>query len=507
MHLEDIKAEFPVMPDDMRVMVKQEVEKQLKMAPAAGERRKGMPKKYFLVAFAAVMVMGMTVFAGSLYRMRTQDHGKYGLDVSVERDGEEGTPVVAAQDGNGQENPKDQGASGADLSQDAYTIDPVKVTLSYLPEGMVQIEGDYGKYCYADAMYQGGVTVCLYRMDTGSESFAMQFTDIADKEEISVNGNEGIYLKFAEIYEDGVSFNQRIYVMYPDQHYVLEMFVGSNVSKEDAVAIAQGIQLTPSTEEECVKYASVMNWSEYMRSMGEMEAQQDVQDSYDEAAEVSKDRMNHTHAVGESFSLGEDKPYSVKVSQVQILDNIGVLNRDLLDSDEKSELSEATDADGNLLPGTMEYVKYGDGVDTLTEVVRQEEVAQKLVYITVEYTNTGDTRLTDILFWGNLMRIEEVGGNVRVREGKEPGEGDSWDVTRMRGAARAREMFYYDVHGGERSNNYIPVIEPGETVTVHLAWVVPEEELPYLYLNLDSEGDFYSFSDHSLETGYVDIRQ
>lgn len=44
MHLEDIKAEFPVMPDDMRVMVKQEVEKQLKMAPAAGERRKGMPK-------------------------------------------------------------------------------------------------------------------------------------------------------------------------------------------------------------------------------------------------------------------------------------------------------------------------------------------------------------------------------------------------------------------------------------------------------------------------------
>ena len=61
MHLEDIKAEFPVMPDDMRVMVKQEVEKQLKMAPAAGERRKGMPKKYFLVAFAAVMVMGMTV--------------------------------------------------------------------------------------------------------------------------------------------------------------------------------------------------------------------------------------------------------------------------------------------------------------------------------------------------------------------------------------------------------------------------------------------------------------
>lgn len=508
MRLEDIKAEFPVMPDDMRVMVKQEVEKQLKMTPAAGGRRRGMPKKYFLVAFAAVMVMGMTVFAGSLYRMHTQDHGKYGLDVSVERDGEEGTPVMVTQDGNGQENPKEQGALGADPSQDAYAIDPVKVTLSYLPEGMVQIEDDYGKYCYADAMYEGGVSVCLYRMDTGSGSFAMQFTGIADREELSVNGNEGIYLKFADIYEDTVvSFNQRIYVMYPDQHYVLEMFVGSNVSKEDAVAIAQGVQLTPSTEEECVKYASVMNWSEYVRSIEEAEAHQDVSDPLGGAAEVSKDRMNHTHAVGESFSLGEDKPYNVKVSQVQVLDNVGVLNWDMLDPDEKSELLEETDAAGNLLPGTMDYVKYGDGVDTLTEVVRQEEVAQKLVYITVEYTNTGDTRLTDILFWGNLMRIAEDGGNFRIREGKEPGEGDAWDVARMRGAACAREMFYFDVHGGERRNNYIPVIEPGETVTVHLAWVVPEEELPYLYLNLDSEGDFYSFSDHALEIGYVDIRQ
>lgn len=507
MQLENIKEEFPVMPEEMRAMVKREVEKQVKTASSAGARKKGMPRKYFLVAFAAVMVMGMTVFAGSLYRMRTKDNGKYGVDISVERDGEGTADAEGAQNEGISGNPKDQDGQQDPASQEPYVIEPVKVTLSYLPEGMVQIEDDYGKYCYADAMYQGGVTVCLYRMDTGSGSFAMQFTGVADRQELSVNGCDGIYLKFSDICEDEIIFNQRVYVMYPDQHYVMEMFAGSNVTKEDVIAIAEGIQLTPATEEECAKYASVMNWSEYVRSMEEAESAQGGPGSFDEALQVPKDRMNHTHAVGETFSLGADKDYSVRVAEVQVLDNIRALNWDLLDSDEKKELSEATDADGNLLPGTMDYVKYGDGVDTLTEVVRQEQAAQKLVYITLEYTNTSDTRLTDVLFVGNLLRIVEDGDNVRIREGKEPGEGDQWDAAQMRGVARYREMFYYDVHGGERGNNYIPAIEPGETVTVHLAWVVPEEELPYLYLNLDTEGGAYSFSDSALTTGYVDIRQ
>lgn len=501
MQLEDIKSEFPKMPKEIRVMVRQEVENQIKAgtAPAGRKKRvqKRSTKKYIFVAFAAVMVMGMTAFAGSLYRMRTQDNGTYGLDVSVERDGEDVMPAGVAQDGSSQGNAE---------TQDAFAIEPVKVTLSYLPEGMVQIEDDYGKYCYADAMYQGGVSVGLYRMDSGNEAFGMQFTDVADREELSVNGYDGVYLKFADIYEDEIIFNQRVYVMYPDWHYVLELYAGSNVPKEDVIAIVEGIRLTPSTEEECEKYASVMNWSEYVRSMQEVLTAENAQDFSDGATEVSIDRMNHTHAVGESFSLGEDQQYTVKVSQVQVLDNIGVLNQDLLDADEKEELSEATDAEGNLLPGTMDYIRYGDGIDTLTEVVRQEQVAQKLVYITLEYTNTGDTRLTDVLFLGSLLRMEENGNTVRIREGKEPDGSGQWDAALMRGVAGAREMFYYDVHGGERGNNYIPVIEPGETVTVHLAWVVPEEELPYLYLNLNTQGDAYTFSDSALETGYVDIR-
>ena len=68
-------------------------------------------------------------------------------------------------------------------------------------------------------------------------------------------------------------------------------------------------------------------------------------------------------------------------------------------------------------------------------------------------------------------------------------------------------MDYYDVRGGERNNNYIPSIKPGETVTVHLAKVVNEDELDKMYLVLDGEGNRLEFSENALKAGYVDIRQ
>lgn len=519
MQLEDMKTEFPVMPSDMRAMVTREVEKQIAMTDGRKEhvRGGGRARRYLIVALAAAMAMGMTAFAGSLYRMRAERSGKYGVDISVEGSGAEADRAetdAAGQSGSGQDNAGNQGGGELSVPREPIVIEPVKVTATYLPDGMIPIEDDYGKYCYADAMYQGGVSVCLYRMDTGMEAFTMQFTNVAVKEELSINGGDGVYLKFSDIYEDEIVFDQRIYVMYPDQHYVLEMYAGSNVTKEEAVAIAEGIRLTPATEEECARYASTLNWSDYLLSLEEREAVESEQDLGDEVSEVSKDRMSHTHAVGENFVLKSDEGgrdadegYAVRVAQVQVFDNINVLDLNNLDADEREEILRETDAQGNLLPGTMNYIKYGDGVDTVTEIAFSEQVPQKLVYITVEYTNTGDTPLKDVLFYGNLLTLEEDGGRFRIREGRTPAAGEDWDAAVMKGIAGVRYLYYYDVHGGERGNNYISDIEPGGTVTLHLGWIVPEEELKYLYLNLDPMGGEYCFTEEALETGYVDIRQ
>lgn len=145
--------------------------------------------------------------------------------------------------------------------------------------------------------------------------------------------------------------------------------------------------------------------------------------------------------------------------------------------------------------------------DALSEEVSSRKVPQKLIYATVEYTNTGSEELTDVLFFGSLARIREAGGQVQIVPEETPSGSEEWDRAINHGLSYIQEMIYYDVHGGERNNNYIASIKPGETVTVHMAFLATEEELPTLYLNLNPSGGSYEFSDSSLEIGYVDIRQ
>lgn len=488
MRREDLQKEFPGMPERMRIMVEREVEKQLNtMATVHFHRKKGRMRKTMIAALVAVMALGTTVAAGAVYYLRSEPVGEYGMNVKTEsNDIPEG-----------------------DVSESVKDILPVKMELAYLPEGLVQTED--AKYSYENALNQGGISLCLYRMDTGDDRFEMNFQDVIASEDITVNGHNGVYLEFHRLIPDEITFNQRIYVTYTDVHYVLEMFAGSDVTKEDAIKIAEGITLTPVQDGEGESCIRENNWSAYLASLEEMDAAEE-----DTAGlSVSMEKMGNTHAVGEAFSLSdtyyeyypEYTGLSIKVTDVQAADNIGLLDLSQFDADGRQELEKETDGSGKLLPAKINYIKDGDGIDAVSEIVKTGEAPQRLVYATVEYTNTGDSELTDVLFFGSLMKFVEAGDQMKIYDGEKPGAEDTWNVALTQGVCNYAEMYYYDVHGGERGNNYITSIKPGETVTVHMGWIVQEKELGYLYLNLNPAGSSYSFDDDSLSVGYVDIRQ
>ena len=58
-----------------------------------------------------------------------------------------------------------------------------------------------------------------------------------------------------------------------------------------------------------------------------------------------------------------------------------------------------------------------------------------------------------------------------------------------------------------KGKNYIPSLKPGESVQVNMAWIVNEDNLADMYLNLDGEGGSYDFNEGMLEAGVVDIRK
>lgn len=473
MRLDDMKYEFPKMPQEIRDMIEQEVEKQVKTEHPQFKRFGKAAGRTAAAAIATVMILGTTVYAGvRAYRLKQEPIGDHGVEVTITNEGAtETTPLE---------------------------IPKVKLEVGYLPEGMVQTEE--GKYSYENALYKGGISLILYKMDSGDEKFQVRKDDILSSEDFTVNGYEGVYLESPKLYEGDISFNQRIYVAYTDVHYVMEMYVASDVTKEEAIKITEGIHLVPAEDGDSESIVSACNWSEYQAIQ---EASEPVEIDSHVKSSVDETQMANTHKIGESFSGGQEN-LMLRVKDVQVSDDISLLDPSLVDEELKNE----TDEKGRLLPADIQYIKEGNA-DSLSEVVNSRQVPQKLVYVTVEYTNTGEEELSDVLFFGTLARITKKGDKMEMSSGdsyEEPKEGDTWTIACNRGLSAFQEMYYYDVFGGERNNNYIESIKPGETAVVHMGWIVTEEELDSLYLNLDTYGGM-EFSDSSLEMGYVDIRQ
>lgn len=473
MRLEDMKQEFPQMPQSMRDMVEREVQKQVKMVPA---RRYFSVKKAVVASLVATMALGTTIFAGvKIYQMDREPQGNYGVTTKVSKN-----EAVEATE---QENTK------------IDEIPDITMETSYLPDGMVELEE--GKYSYEKTPYEGGVSIIFYRMDMGDSAFEILDTYVTESENLQIGNHDGVYLKMQENDGDWLSFNQRIYVTYPEYHYVMQMYIGEDVTKDEALKIAEGVKIIPVADETEENMVHAWNWSDYLASIEEDD------DSWEKDAATAEE-MKNTHAIGETIQSDTEKNIQMKVTDVKITEDTGILDMAYSDND----FSHYIDNNGKLFPTTIQYIKSGDGINTLDEVISTKQVQQKLIYVTIQYVNIGSEDMKDILYSVGLMKIRKENGSYVVFREEQPKTDDIWDYaldtsTLMKGG----DMSYYDVRGGERGNNYITALKAGETKTVHVGFVVNEDELPYLYLNLNTAGGTAEFSDSALKQGLVDIRQ
>jgi hypothetical protein len=227
---------------------------------------------------------------------------------------------------------------------------------------------------------------------------------------------------------------------------------------------------------------------------------------------LSEDQLV-VHQIGEAVSVpmsaedenGEyiassDTAITATVDQVQIADDLSLLKEEYIPEEWKA----AVGADGKLVQNELSYIKAGDGVDTIDEIVRTEMEDQKLVAVDITYTNTGDVNLKNVLYLASTMTIAQDAGTYTIYNyGEQPG--DDYDYVNGSGVASKYNMDYYDaleVYGN--GGNYIASLAAGESVTVRMAWIVNERDLPDLYLDLSTFGSGTAFNEH---TRLVDIRQ
>ena len=86
--------------------------------------------------------------------------------------------------------------------------------------------------------------------------------------------------------------------------------------------------------------------------------------------------------------------------------------------------------------------------------------------------------------------------------------GDGYDYISWAGVAKTGGMVYYSISENYgNGGNYISSIKPGESVQLNMAWIVNENDLKNLYLNVTGDGASYEFSEYILKKGLVDIRK
>lgn len=136
---------------------------------------------------------------------------------------------------------------------------------------------------------------------------------------------------------------------------------------------------------------------------------------------------------------------------------------------------------------------------------KKESVKQKLVYVTATYTNTSDKEINHLLYLGTLMLMKHENGMYQICNPAEQ-SGDNYDYITWDGAARTEEMVYKSVSEDyENGGNYISSLKPNESIKVNMAWIVNENDLDNMYLNLSAFGGTYRFSDEMLKDGVVNI--
>lgn len=484
MKSEELREEYPQMPEELKNRVSMEVEKQMRSS-----RPKFTARRIAVAAVAATFCVGTTVAAAELYKLHGEKTGQYGLETTMEAEGQ---------------------PDGTGISKEGeINIPKVRIELGYLPEGMTTNSEERDNYSYAETPWQGGVSILLIRMDQGDEAFRVLDKGVLESEDIEVGIHSGVYLRRQSGETGGINMDQKIYLSFPEVHYVAEIAIGEDVTKEEALKIAEGMQLIRVEDGETLaSEPAITDWSVYS---GNVMAEKDEDESiaWSPVLSIAKSEVpiympEDAFDIGMMTSKGENVTLQVKVKDVTVMDNISGLDERFLND----TIWEVTDEAGNLLPNTRSYLKEGDGVDTIHEVIDTRILPQKMVVVTMEYKNTTEDDLKDILFFNSVTAIDEVDGNyVMARE--TPSAGDEWDFYQDSAdlAQFGGEMIYYTVRGGEDQNgsNYISSLKAGETITMEIGFLVNEEDLEHLYLSADPYTTAYEFNEYVCKSGFVNI--
>lgn len=261
--------------------------------------------------------------------------------------------------------------------------------LDYVPEGYVfdqsPYDGKFHNFNKGDTF-----TPMLYRIPK-DEEFKLDIGFSADCEEYQTDGKTVMISEFVQ------NKGRSVFIFFDETRYLLMLSFTGEVSDEEMHKIIDGIKLTETDKK---LFSEDMSWFTPQDTSEEDMNYAEYLDSITYAVEPASENI---HQIGETAVHENIDPddihcpfhvrgYSVTLNSAEFTDSIS----DILSSGKSFEngfeeyISRYMDENGNIGENIRSWYKRGDGVETLDELIAEEEVPVHILKLNCTFTNDLD---------------------------------------------------------------------------------------------------------------------
>lgn len=236
----------------------------------------------------------------------------------------------------------------------------------------------FQEYIYKDASVEG--KDFWFELVYLDKDKALSTFDNEESEQVTVNGRKAVYCKVNQIVgsrytsDHDTDYGQVCYVFLEDYGYLLRIAGQNKLGKDGILKIAEKIQVEEVTAQDATKYILFSKMDSTGWEIQEKKSKKEINTKY--------------YATNGTCSVNGTK---VKVTDVQILDSLGGLDKTYLNNKNYVDQDQLFDKDGKLKSYMRETIQYGDGISSPEKkVVKTEKVQPKLVYVTLEFDGAKD---------------------------------------------------------------------------------------------------------------------
>lgn len=236
----------------------------------------------------------------------------------------------------------------------------------------------FQEYIYKDASVEG--KDFWFELVYLDKDKALSTFDNEESEQVTVNGRKAVYCKVNQIVgsrytsDHDTDYGQVCYVFLEDYGYLLRIAGQNKLGKDGILKIVEKIQVEEVTAQDATKYILFSKMDSTGWEIQERKSKKEINTKY--------------YATNGTCSVNGTK---VKVTDVQILDSLGGLDKTYLNNKNYVDQDQLFDKDGKLKSYMRETIQYGDGINSPEKkVVKTEKVQPKLVYVTLEFDGAKD---------------------------------------------------------------------------------------------------------------------